>query len=123
VVDDKSKFLSFSPSSEATSTAWLLHSVSKILVNACVFMSAMGAPVLLACESHLMVGGIVSFGLHSLVVDAVSKGLPLLAVGVTVVGSHSLVVGGVLKGLSLLAVDVAVVGSHSLVVGGFLTLT
>jgi len=58
-----------------------------------------------------------------MVVDAVSKGLPLLAVGVTVVGSHSLVVGGVLKGLSLLAADVAVVGSHSLVVGGFLTLT
>ena len=100
MVDNKSKFLSFSPSSEATSTAWLLHSVSKILVNACVFMSAMGAPVLLACESHLMVGGISSFGSHLLVVDA------------TVVGSHSLAVGGVLNGLSLLAVDVAVVGSH-----------
>ena len=115
MVDDKSKFLSFSPSSEATSTAWLLHSDSKTLVNACVFVSVMEAPVLLACESlrlHLMVGGIVSFGLHSLVVDAVSKGLPLLAVGATVVGSHSLVVGGVLNGLSSVATNVAVVGSH-----------
>ena len=85
----------------------------------------MEAPVLLACggRSHWTVCGGVLFGSHSLVVDAVLEGLPLLVVNVAVLGSHSVVIDTVLEGLPLLVVDVEVVGSHPLVVGGFLTLT